>query len=259
MTPELQAAIERIYKVFSPYSDVFGGKSLDVCRCPCCMYREAEHELLNTPLRDITPTTLAEYTNSAHGWDNAAISHEFRYFLPRYLELISQYNPPSYSSDLGFCLSRMGNAQWQKNWPERESACVNAFFDAFVRATLLDVSHQVPGTSRFNRLDIEDVLMCVHHAGGDLERVLKVWDAAPDPGAALNMASLRYEITWANGVPALYNWDYDARMRAAGERIAIFLLRPEVDERLEESFFMTENEGWQKILSDAGFLGEVRI
>lgn len=259
MTPQLQAAVERAYKVFSPYSDVFGSRSLEVCRCTCCMYSKSEHELLNTPLHEITADTLAEYTNSAHGWDDAVISREFRYFLPRYLELMAQYNPPSYNSDLGFCLSRIGRAQWLNKWPENEVECVNAFFDELVRAILLDVSHQVPGQHRFNTLDIEDVLSCIHHAGGDLERALKVWDAAPDPGAALNMASLRYEITWSNGEPTLSDWDFDQSMRAEGNRIAAFLRRPEVDERIEAAFFMTENEGWQKILSDAGFLGEIRL
>lgn len=257
MTPELRAAIERAYRVFSPYSDVFGSKSLEVCRCPCCMYEEAEHALLNTPLREITPLDLGEYTNSAHGWDDNVIAHEFRYFLPRYLELIARYDPLDYIGFTG-ALCRMGEANWLDKWPEEQVDCIYAFFEALVRATLDDISHDIPGKSKYDTADIEDVLTCIHNAGGDIARMLRVWDTAPDPGAAANMAKIRMRVTWRDGVPCLDNWDADAKMRADGESIAAFVRRMEVDARIEDAVFMTGEVNWQMLMSNALFSGERR-
>jgi len=257
MTPELQTAIERAYEVFTPYTDVFGAKSLCVCRCPCCMYDEAEHALLNTPLREITPLDLGEYTNSAHGWDDDGIAHEFRYFLPRTFELIAQYDPLDYVGFTG-ALSRMGNAGWLDKWPKEQVDCVNGFFAAFMRSTLEAIYHQIPGRSEYELADIEDVLTCIFNAGGNIARMLEVWDAAPDPGAAANMANMRMRVTWKDGVPCLYNWDADPKMRKEGERIAAFVRRREVDTRIENAFFMTEEVNWQMLMSNALFFGESR-
>lgn len=257
MTPELQAAVERAYDVFSPYADVYGATSLSVCRCPCCMYDEAEHALLNTPLREITPLDLGEYANSAHGWDDGKIAREFRYFLPRTLELIAQYDP---LDSIGFtgALNRMGDANWLDKWPKEQVDCINGFFDAFLRSTLLSLYHPIPGRSEYDLADIGDVLMCIYNAGGDIARMLKVWDTAPDPGAAASIANVRMRVTWKHGAPCLYNWDADAKMRAEGERIAAFVRRPDVDARIEDAFFMTEEINLQMLMSNALFFGETR-
>lgn len=255
MTPELKGAIERAYEVFSPYAHVHGATSLCVCRCPSCMYDEAEHALLNTPLREITPLDLGEYTNSAHGWDDEKIADEFRYFLPRTLELIAQYDPLDYVGFTG-ALSRMGDANWLDKWPKEQVDCINGFFDAFLRSTLLSLYHPIPGRSEFDLADIEDVLKCIYNAGGDIGRMLKVWDAAPDPGAAASIANVRMRVTWKHGIPCLYNWDADAKMRTEGELIAAFVRRPEVDARIEDAFFMTEETNMQMLMSNALFFGE---
>ena len=67
MRPQLHAVIEEAYEVFSDYRV---RHSLSVCHCNCCMTEENERELLKTPLRDIPASLLAEYTNSAHAWDD---------------------------------------------------------------------------------------------------------------------------------------------------------------------------------------------
>jgi hypothetical protein len=47
--------------------------------------------ILTTPLRELSKEQLTEYTNSAHGW-----SEQFLAFLPRYMELISDGEWPTY-------------------------------------------------------------------------------------------------------------------------------------------------------------------
>jgi hypothetical protein len=63
MTPTLGAVINEAYRVFGDYTI---GDALVVCHCNCCMTEETERELIATPLRQISASLLAEYTNSAH-------------------------------------------------------------------------------------------------------------------------------------------------------------------------------------------------
>ena len=76
----LAAIIEDAFRVFARYTCA---GSFVVCHCPCCMTEEVEAELVRTPLRQIPSGLLAEYTNSAHGWDDDLILADMRYLLPR--------------------------------------------------------------------------------------------------------------------------------------------------------------------------------
>ncbi|WP_414471418.1 hypothetical protein [Microvirga sp. M2] len=67
------------------------GQQLDVCHCESCMSAEIAESILKTPLRELSNEQLSEYTNSAHGW-----SDQFLYLLPRYMELITQGDRPTY-------------------------------------------------------------------------------------------------------------------------------------------------------------------
>src|SRR5262245_51114724 len=91
MTPELKALVEDAYRIFGEYRI---RHSLTVCHCNSCMTVENEQHLLATPLREIPAALLAEYTGSAHDWDDGPVAREFRYFMPRYLELIALNDPP---------------------------------------------------------------------------------------------------------------------------------------------------------------------
>ena len=117
MTPELQATVEEAYRLFAPYTI---GSTLIVCNCNVCMSKEHERELVRTPLREIPSKLLAEYTNSAHSWDDDQVAREMRYFLPRYLELIALGDPPD-NMDLDICLRRLAYAQWRSKWPQAAS------------------------------------------------------------------------------------------------------------------------------------------
>lgn len=82
MTPRLRSAIESAYRAFGSRGL---GARMEVCRCSVCMSDETERSILRTPLRDLSRQHVYEYTNSAHGW-----SDEFLYFIPRYMELITE-------------------------------------------------------------------------------------------------------------------------------------------------------------------------
>ena len=100
MRPELRAVVEDGYEIFGDHRI---RHSLTVCHCNSCMSVEHERELLKTPLRDIPAALLAEYTGSAHSWDDGPVAREMRYFLPRYFELIAQNDPPD-NCGIDICL-----------------------------------------------------------------------------------------------------------------------------------------------------------
>ena len=247
MTPELKSIVEEAYRVFSDYRV---RHSLTVCHCNCCMTEETEQELLKTPLREIGASLLAEYTNSAHDWNDGPVAREMRYFLPRYFELIAENDPPD-TMGLDICLRRLAKAGWRAKWPAAEEQIIDRFFEALMAAGLLrlDLAHWPAGWKL--DFDIADVLTMVVTADGDLGRVLAAWDAAADPPAAIHMAALREGVLESGGRTYLHSAYLEKDYDAEADAIAAFLMRPEVDRRLEAAFFQVEDPRLQRILSDA--------
>ena len=97
MSPNLMAAVEGCYRVFAEY-----GKSSDLDFAAQVGIREAERirmkrEIMTSPLRTLTPDlafAYIDYIDAAH-YDGGYRADEFRYFLPRALELIAAKAPGS--------------------------------------------------------------------------------------------------------------------------------------------------------------------
>jgi len=246
MTPEIKDIVENAYRVFGRYEI---GDTLCVCHCNVCMTFEIERELIATPLREIPSLTLAEYTNSAHDWDDETVAREMRYFLPRYLELIAAYDPPD-SIGLDICLRRIGRGGWRGKWPADEERIIDRFLDAFLVASLSRIELVLwPAGWRLD-FDFACVLTMTVTAGGNLERALATWDDMAGPEAAIHMAALRDDVLTLNGRPCFDN-PFLEHHREEADKIGAFLMRPEVDQRLEAAFFTVTDERLQKILSNA--------
>lgn len=185
ITPRLAQSVERSYEVFAGYELA---TQITYCDCPVCMTREIADKLSVLPLKDISASMLAEYTNSAHGYDRETIEPEFKHFLPRYLDLIAHCRPPSHL-DLDTCLSRLHG--YREFWPKPEVDAVNGFFDAFVEASLSQKRLVKWPVGYRLEFDMGDVLAMIVTAGGDLQSALAVIDAGPDPEVGLHMASMR--------------------------------------------------------------------
>ena len=250
MRPELRAVIDDAYDVFGDYRV---RHSLSVCHCNSCMTVEHEQLLLKTPLREIPSRLLAEYTGSAHSWDDGPVAREMRYFLPRYFELLALNDPPD-TCDIDICLRRLAQADWRAKWPDRECAVIDRFFDAFMRASVqrLELVRWPVGWRL--EFDLADVLTLVVTAHGDLERVLAVWDAADDPGAAVHMAALREGVIRQTS-RTFFHSVYLDEYAAAADTIGAFLMRPETTPRIETAFFMVTDQRLQQLLSDATCVG----
>jgi hypothetical protein len=247
MTPELKEIIEEAYRVFGRYGV---RRSLTVCHCDCCMTPETEQELLVTPLREIPHELLAEYTNSAHEWDDGPVAREMRYFLPRYFELIALNECP-FDMDIDICLRRLAHAEWRAKWPAEEVEIIDRYFDALVASS----THKLklvewPAGWRL-QFDMADVLTLIVTAQGNLETALSAWDGASDPEAAIHMAAQRERVLIEGRRTYLHSAYLEGEFDQAADAIGAFLMRPEVDRRLEAAFFAVTDPRLQKIISDA--------
>lgn len=244
--PPLADVIEKSYRLFRHYRPQ---NPLNVCHCNVCLSAEDERKLLSTPLRQISSTLLAAYTDAVSAGTEPERFDELRYFLPRYFELIAANDPPD-DMGLDICLRRLRETQWRTSWPAEQVALIEDFFDAYLLSSLANLEIcEWPAGWRL-RFELNSVLTMIVTAGGDIDRALEVWDAAPEPGAAIHMASLRSSVS--GGPPRrLTNAHLSGEFEAAAHAIGDFLSRAEVDQRLEGSFFAIQDERLQKIVSDA--------
>jgi hypothetical protein len=243
---KLRAVVEDGYRVFSQYTCA---GSFVVCHCPCCMTEETEAELVRTPLRVIPSWLLAEYTNSAHGWDDDMILADMLYLLPRYLDLIAADDVPS-QLGLAQCLNQLGSAKWRQKWLSGEIDVLDRFFDALIVERVEDLSLAEWPVGWCLAGEIYEVLCLTVLSGGDIERVLRAWDAAPDPQAAIHMAAARKHLEIIHGI-SRFSSAYLDNYTAEAVLIAQFLERPGVDERLEAAYPNIADPRLQKIVSDA--------
>jgi hypothetical protein len=250
MSTDLHAVVEEAYAVFSRYRPT---GALTVCNCDVCMSLEAERALTRTPLREIPSALLAEYTNSAHGYDEGAIATELRYFLPRYFELIAAGDPPDLGLDI--CLRRLGEASYRTNWPAEEASVIDRFFDAFVIASAARVEVVEWPIGWLPVFDMTDALTMALTAGGDVERLIRALESAPDPGAAVHFASLRRRLRQVGGGVHLFESAYfeEEQFHDAAERLGTWLVGPPIRARIEAAFFLVEDSRLQEFLSQAAW------
>lgn len=241
MSDGLEAAVARAYDVFARYS--LSG-TIAYCDCPVCMEAGTAEALSTTPLKEISSDILAEYTNSAHGYD-ATVEQQFKHFLPRYFDLIAQCDPPSHLG-LETCLRRLDG--YRKTWPQAEVETVDEFFDAFAGTSVRRLLLVEWPVGRRLEFDMGEVLTMVVLAGGDLDRVLAVIDASDDPEAAVHMAGLREDVLERNGIPYYRNAHLEDHGDAA-RRIGAWLRRESVDERIMAAHEALNDPAYDDVLN----------
>jgi hypothetical protein len=259
MTDGLQMAIAAAYELFAHYRYRFRAT---VCHCDVCVSDENHEKLLKTPLRQIDGALLNEYSWSAHGVDaehekaSGPISDDLRYLLPRYFELIATNDLATHDT-LEHCLSRLGQTPYRQHWPKAEVEAIDGFFDALLRACLSNTAIG-PLMGGLNppayscALAIEDYLIMMVIAGGDLARLLNVWDQSPGHPAALHMASMRRNVTYDGAIPHIHSPFLESKeYKKAAEAIGVFLMRPVVTGQIERAFFATHDPHEQQLLSGA--------
>jgi hypothetical protein len=122
-------AIESIYRAFSVKK-----RPTTISACPCCHDQNEVCGLLKTPLRQITPSQLSAYAASV--FLTAGSEKDFRYFLPRILEI--SYRDRHWWPDREAALGKLALANWL-DWSAPEIDALQSFFDvAFDEAIASD-------------------------------------------------------------------------------------------------------------------------
>lgn len=251
MSPEVAAAVEDAYRVFARY-DLRGG--VNVCRCNVCVAPEVERELNTVPLREMSSSLLAEYTNSAHGWDGKT-ENDFRHYLPRYFELIAAGDPPT-NLDEETCLQRLRDADYSRNWGPAEAGAVDRFLVALLRERLVTpFAIDRMGCTGYDD-EAETVLCMAAYAGADPSPLLAAWDEMAwreDGGrlATLHLANVIAAADWRLRQLRDTWWLDCEHAEQAMHQVIGWLLRWETWERLEQACLGEQEEGAAALLSRA--------
>ena len=160
----MQSIISETYTLFAPYTI---GKTLDVCKA-CCITDAEEQELVSTPLRSISSDLFFRaYYESARRYTARELG-EMKHFLPRVLELVSDYDFPTYAVEL--TLTRL-DLDRPAAWTAPELALLQAFALAYFRQSL----EQYPLPSGDS---LESILVMFGIAHFDLGPLLSAWVAS---------------------------------------------------------------------------------
>ncbi|NVO15742.1 MAG: hypothetical protein HXX10_17045 [Rhodoplanes sp.] len=247
MTPDLAAAIAGAYRVFGRYR--MSG-AVTVCRCNVCVGPDDARALSILPLTSISSSLLAQYTHSAHEWDDD-VAYEFRYFLPRYLDLIAAGDAPS-TTGAEICLERLHRADYRNAWPAAERDAIDAFFLAQLRADLLTPPLlDATGLPAWHSDPAEDTLCMAAHAGGDVAPLLAAWDAERGRLPVLHIAVMVATADWIGNRLANRGWVGLPRphVEAAHDAVMRWLLRPATRDRLEAACLDEQDDGAAALLS----------
>ena len=173
---ELDKLLKQGYELFAPYAI---GSTLRVCKA-CCVTEAEEKELVSTPLRQVSRSLLQNaYYESARDYSDQEL-REMKHFLPRVLELVSDFEFPAHSTEITF--TRLDLDQ-PARWTAPEVAFLNAFARAFFQKCLRQ--YPLPDGS-----DLAEMLVMFGLAHFELGPLLQTWEDTATPASARHLTSL---------------------------------------------------------------------
>lgn len=174
----MKETVEKAYELFSKYR---ADRPLDVCT-ECCMKIEDEGRLASLPVREIPVELLSEYNDSAK--PEKTRIEEVKHFLPRYLDLISEYKFPTHSTEISF--SRLLPFD-KSEWTENELGLLEKFATEFFNQTLQ--TYPIPS---FNDR-IDTILIMFWRADFDIVRLLRLWERTDTLQSVLHFNDLYFQ------------------------------------------------------------------
>lgn len=161
---QLEEIIEYSYKLFEKYTI---GSTLDVCK-RCCVSDADEAILINTPLREISSSDLrVGYFASARSYSYQELL-EMKYFLPRVLELVSNFDFPCNSAEEVFLRLELHKPEY---WTNKELQLLCDFSVEFFKKCLSYYPYSPDGD------DISTYLTMFAVANFQLKPILDAWVA----------------------------------------------------------------------------------
>ena len=176
MNLELRHIVARAYQLFESYKV---DEQLDVCTA-CCMDPRDELRLRTMEVADIPLELLMSYNDNAS--TSQTTSNEFKHFLPRYLELISEFNSPSHSMEL--CFTRL-EPFLEEEWSMEELNLIAEFSSQFFEYCL----HTYPLQEHEELLS---VLIMLDQKVFRIESFLAVWEESGTLEGLMHFRDLIY-------------------------------------------------------------------
>lgn len=178
--PEVQAALDRCFDVFSLYPLP---KSWDFSP-----YKDGDtmlRELSSAPLRELAGEQIGPYAGSAvltvGGVD------DYKHFLPRILEQ-AVFDPAWMGTDPDIISRRLVMMNW-RHWPDEECQTIYSLYERCFSQAILE--H--PEHSHFSAKKWFWGLVTL---GGDAAEALRNWISVPSAHAALQLARFVSEARW---------------------------------------------------------------
>lgn len=201
-----RAALDALYRQFAAPAPA------SIKNCPCCLSSGAAAVLHTKPLRELQQLELVDYAQSV--FLTVGAEADFRYFLPRILELSAL--EPAWSPQI--TVGKLKLAGWLE-WEAADRACVEAFLKAWWRWRLEQSADANPDADvRGHAFDLEGVFCAIARTGAALDPFLEDLAAYPQLRAA--MAELFLWPDWEGREPFLNSafWDEipDAAQQFAG-------------------------------------------
>ncbi len=161
METKLKNIIDKAYKIFKYPKPL---SIQNVCT-ECCLNSNDARLLLTTELHLIPVDLICEYNDGAQALKYDM--NEFKYFLPRYLELICQFQFTS-SVDVSLSLKNL-NFKKIENWTNLEEAkCIKEFVLLFFEKCLQ--------TDEFNKeAQLIEIINMLHVSGIDVKPLFQIW------------------------------------------------------------------------------------
>ena len=154
----LAPALATLYETFA------APRPRTIVGCPCCIDRKDIGTLLRTPLRALTSRQLGSYASSL--FHTVGEVDDFRYFLPRILEIVA--TEPHWWPSPEVALEKLRLGGWS-DWPPAERAAIEAVLMAMFEDALID-----PDPFAFH---IDELLCGLARAGQPLAPYLAALEA----------------------------------------------------------------------------------
>lgn len=248
----LTAAIETAYDLFP-----WGGPrpQLILCHCNVCVGEDDARALARTEPRQLPARLVAEYTNSAHEW-NEVSEGEFKELLPRYFDLLARFEAPAQGGYYHYALNRLRDADYRTRWPSREAAVVDAFFDAYIPYAARALAPETKacaacGRRHWRANPFADIIAMIVIAGFGADRIIEILRHDRSEAVTLQLADLILKEVTPVGTRHSFHEIILSDPWQEAQAIGDWLMSPEVGTRLRDAFFGAADPDRQALLSEA--------
>ncbi len=241
MTADRKGLIDAAYTLFSNYRI---SAPLDVCHF-CCVTKQEENEMLRTPLRELPSDLLSTYNHSAT--TDSPELEEYKYFLPRFLELAFLDEPPTHSSELTLWRMRYYS---QSDFTKDEWQLLRSF-------CLLYFDWKLNHFSSYAYDDIVCVLLMLCNSKTvSLSELLQKWQAT-DSIAALQHLHFVVLHAWSTTRPHKLKNPFEEDLPDFSETLRNWIDDPKVGQQFRgyiERYIMEGDKAGEVIEEDVSYL-----